>query len=193
MRIEKCSFCSCPVYPGHGQMFVRNDCKTFRFCRSKCKKNFGLKRNPLRVKWTKTYRMARNKELTVDKTLDFEAKRNVPVRYNRNTTAATVEAMKRIADIKEQRMAAHWRNRMDEKRETIDRQDIRNLERNMTLLKDNAELHKHAEEVVAASKREKETKAQERRQDMKVDAVQEKSKRKISREEKKRFASKELA
>ena len=148
MRIEKCTYCSCPVYPGHGQMFVRNDCKVFRFCRSKCKKNFGLKRNPLRVKWTKTYRRARNKELTVDKTLEFEAKRNVPVRYNRNLTKAAVEAMKRIADIKEMRQAAHWRNRMEEKHETRDRQDVRNLQRNLTLLKD-TELRKHAESVIA--------------------------------------------
>ena len=121
MRIEKCSFCGAPVYPGHGMMFVRNDCKIFRFCTSKCRKNFGMKRNPMKLKWTKTFRKAHNKELTNDTTLEFEQRRNVPVKYNRELVGTTLQVMKRQAEIKERREKDHWKARM----RTVQRQEAK--------------------------------------------------------------------
>ncbi|KAL0946600.1 hypothetical protein HGRIS_012799 [Hohenbuehelia grisea] len=112
MRIEKCYFCSTNVYPGHGSAFVRNDAKVFRFCTSKCHKNFKMKRNPRKVRWTKAFRKAAGKEMTIDSTIDFEKRRNVPVRYNRELMQTTVVAMKRVAEIKKRREHAFWKNRM---------------------------------------------------------------------------------
>ncbi|BGP13043.1 ATPase-activating ribosome biosynthesis protein [Rhodosporidiobolus nylandii] len=93
-------------------MFVRNDAKCFRFCRSKCSKNFKMKRNPRKLKWTKAFRKAAGKEMTVDSTLQFEKRRHVPVRYDRDLVQATVAGMKRIQEVKARRERAFHKARM---------------------------------------------------------------------------------
>ena len=106
MRIEKCWYCSSPVYPGHGMTFVRNDSKIFRFCRSKCHRHFKAKHNPRKTTWTKSYRAAKLKEMVVDKTFDFEKKRNIPERYDRELYTKAVQAMvvtSRIRQIRKER------------------------------------------------------------------------------------------
>ncbi|EGN93481.1 hypothetical protein SERLA73DRAFT_189640 [Serpula lacrymans var. lacrymans S7.3] len=117
MRIEKCYFCSTNVYPGHGSAFVRNDAKVFRFCTSKCHKNFRMKRNPRKVRWTKAFRKAAGKEMTIDSTIEFEKRRNVPVRYNRELVQTTIKAMKRIGEVRQRREHAFWKHRMAVARE----------------------------------------------------------------------------
>ncbi|CAO1624918.1 unnamed protein product [Sympodiomycopsis kandeliae] len=112
MRVLRCHFCSAPCYPGHGIMFVRNDAKCFRFCKSKCHKNFKMKRNPRKVKWTKAFRKASGKEMINDSTLEFEKRRNVPVRYNRELMQATISAMQRIQEIKSRRELAFYKARI---------------------------------------------------------------------------------
>ena len=62
-----------------------------------------MKRNPRKVKWTKAFRKAAGKEMTVDSTLEFEKRRNVPVRYDRDLMATTLKAMKRVMEIKAKR------------------------------------------------------------------------------------------
>jgi len=119
MRIEKCYFCSKSVYPGHGTAFVRNDAKVFRFCTSKCHKNFKMKRNPRKVRWTKAFRRAAGKEMVIDSTIDFEKRRNIPVRYDRDLVRSTLRAMKRIAEVKKRRENAFWKNRMATSREKL--------------------------------------------------------------------------
>ncbi|KAI9485842.1 MAG: ribosomal protein L24e-domain-containing protein [Benjaminiella poitrasii] len=133
MHITRCYFCSGPCYPGHGTMFVRNDSKTFRFCRSKCHKNFKMKRNPRKVRWTKAFRKASGKEMVIDSTFEFEKRRNVPVRYDRNMMATTIKAMKRVKEIRARRERAFYKNRMGGNKELQKEDDIRVVNQNIEL------------------------------------------------------------
>ena len=71
-----------------------------------------MKRNPRKLKWTKAFRRAAGKEMLVDSTLQFAARRNVPVRYNRDLVAKTVTAMTRISEIRARRERVFYRKRM---------------------------------------------------------------------------------
>ena len=92
--------------------FARNDGKVFKFCRPKCHKNFKRKRNPRKVKWTKSFRKTNGKEMAVDTTFEFEKRRNRPAKYDRNVVGTSLRAMKRVAEIKSAREEAFYRARM---------------------------------------------------------------------------------
>ncbi|KAG0159030.1 hypothetical protein PDIDSM_6550 [Penicillium digitatum] len=105
MRVETCHFCSRPAFPSKGITFVRNDARQFRFCRSKCHKNFKMKHSPCR----------RGKEMIVDSSLvlsQFAKKRNVPVKYDRNLMAATITAMERVEEIRARRERVFTKRRL---------------------------------------------------------------------------------
>ncbi|KAI9759955.1 MAG: hypothetical protein M4579_001988 [Chaenotheca gracillima] len=93
-----------------------------------------MKRNPRKLKWTKSFRKAAGKELTVDSTLTFAARRNVPVRYNRDLVATTLRAMERVSDIRKRRERAFYKNRMRGNKARARADDRKLVEENEHLL-----------------------------------------------------------
>lgn len=162
MRIEQCSFCGAPVYPGHGQIFIRNDCKIFRFCTGKCRKNFGMKRNPMKLKWTKTFRKANGKELAVDSTMDFERRRHCPVKYNRELVQDTLKIMKRVEEIKQRRQRDLYERRMEKSKVQEKRDAVTALKHNIDWIED-VELKHQARDDMVAVQSEMEKKREARR------------------------------
>ena len=89
-----------------------------------------MKRQPRKLKWTKTYRALRGKEMIVDQNLllsQFAKKRNVPVKYDRNLVAATMKAMERVEEVRAKRERVFTRRRLSGKvaREKKRREDRR--------------------------------------------------------------------
>lgn len=68
--------------------------------------------NSQQLKWTKAFRKSAGKEMIVDSTLTFAARRNVPVRYNRDLVATTLKAMERVSAIRAKRERVFYKNRM---------------------------------------------------------------------------------
>ena len=127
MRLEKCWFCSSTIYPGHGICFVRNDSKLFRFCRSKCHKNFKMKRNPRKVKWTKAYRAIHGKDMTGDGVFEFERRRHRPIKYNRLLAQKTLVALRSVEEIRIAREQRHHEQRMTGREDAQRRSDRNEL------------------------------------------------------------------
>jgi large subunit ribosomal protein L24e len=161
MRLDKCYFCSSTVYPGHGIQFVRNDCKVFKFCRSKCHKAFKKKRNPRKVKWTKAFRKSAGKDLAVDPALEFEKRRHVPIKYDRELWNKTVNAMKRIEEIKVKRQNQHIINRLKKGKELRKEADIKEVEKNIHLIRAPAARSKKLEAKLVQVMEESEDEAME--------------------------------
>jgi large subunit ribosomal protein L24e len=65
-----------------------------------------------KLKWTKAYRRATGREMIVDSTLQIGARRNVPVRYNRDLVTKALAACERVAEIRARRERAFYKRRM---------------------------------------------------------------------------------
>ena len=76
-----------------------------------------MKRNPRKLGWTKAFRRAAGKEMTVDTTLTFAARRNIPVRYDRELVDTTIRAMQRVEEIRGRRERVFYKKRMEGNKE----------------------------------------------------------------------------
>lgn len=114
--------------------------KIFHYCSSKCTKAAKKRLNPRRLRHSKHYRRANNKELTVDASLEFEKVRNKPVKYDRELYSNTLSAMKTIRQIQDARKASFFDERMKKP------QKMRKLEVESTIKRD---MHKILAPIVA--------------------------------------------
>lgn len=75
------------------------------------------------------------KELTVDPSFEFEKRRNVPVKYSRELWNKTLEAIEKINEIKERRERHYVMQRLRKGRERDIHNDIRDVQKNMALIR----------------------------------------------------------
>lgn len=120
----------------------------FRFCRSKCHAAFKKKKNPRKVKWTKAYRKTVGKELAIDPSFEFEKRRNEPIKYNREIWNKAVQAMKKVNEIKDKRQGAYIMQRLRKGRELEEERDIKEVQRDLSLIKSPAAGLKANKEMV---------------------------------------------
>ncbi|ESQ46941.1 hypothetical protein EUTSA_v10027970mg [Eutrema salsugineum] len=94
-----------------------------------------MKRNPRKVKWTKAFRAAHGKDMTKDKTFEFEKKRNRPERYDRNVTENTLNAIKKIDKIRSARAADHIKKRLKPNKKKINDDALGEIDQHINLIK----------------------------------------------------------
>jgi len=123
--------------------FVRNDCKLFRFCTSKCHRQFKHKKNPRKARWTKAFRKSAGKELSLDPSFEFEKRRDVPVKYDRELWKESMGAMKRVAMIKQKREAHFIMKRLRKARAIERERDVKEVARDISMIKSGAAGMKH--------------------------------------------------
>lgn len=96
------------------------------------------------------------KELAIDPSFEFEKRRHVPLKYNRETWTKAVEAMKKVEAIKQKRQGAYIMQRLRKGREIEQERDIKEVQRDLSLIRSPAAglKERKLEEVMAEDVRE---------------------------------------
>lgn len=75
------------------------------------------------------------KELTQDPSFDFEKRRNIPVKYNRETWKRIVEATARVTEIKEKRSREFVMKRLRKGHNVEVEMDVKDVQKNISLIR----------------------------------------------------------
>lgn len=94
-----------------------------------------MRKNPRKIRWTKAYRKAAGKELTVDPSFEFEKRRNVPTKYNRELWTKTIHAVNKINAIKEKRERHFVMERLRKGTDVEIEMDVRDVQNNLALIR----------------------------------------------------------
>merc|ERR1712024_378136 len=85
--------------------------------------------------WTKAFRKGAGKGLAIDPSFEFEKRRNIPVKYDRELWQKTVTAMKRVEEIKTRRQAQFIYDRQKKARAIERKKDVKEVQRDIALIK----------------------------------------------------------
>jgi len=69
-----------------------------------------------------------------DSTFEFEKKRNVPEKYNREVVQQTIKAMKKVEEIKEKRQKLFYDKRMQVKKKVDKQEALQDIDRNIDII-----------------------------------------------------------
>lgn len=73
--------------------------------------------------------------MAVDPTFEFEKRRNTPSKYNRELWAKTIDAMKKVENIRQKRVNTHIMQRLRKGREIEKERDIKEVQRDLSLVR----------------------------------------------------------
>jgi len=81
------------------------------------------------------FRKLAAKELTVDPCFEFEKRRNVPVKYDRELWSKTIDAIKKVNEIKERRERHYVMERLRKGTQREIHNDVRDVQKNIALIR----------------------------------------------------------
>eukprot|EP00178_Gracilaria_changii_P026195 TRINITY_DN80581_c0_g1_i1.p1 TRINITY_DN80581_c0_g1~~TRINITY_DN80581_c0_g1_i1.p1 ORF type:complete len:153 (+),score=29.88 TRINITY_DN80581_c0_g1_i1:70-528(+) len=115
MKTGLCNYSGLKIHPGHGRKFVRIDCKSFTFERSKCETQFFQRRNPRKLRWTQIYRRIHKKGQNEEATQKKRTRRTT--KLQRAIVGASLEVIKQKRNEKPKEREALRQKAVQEQKE----------------------------------------------------------------------------